>query len=572
MGEYTLPGQAPVSVVYPQEHQVDVDHGYNNVLGQNDDVVMEEPDPLEVTLNIDLPKTTRSAEGEPSTTVLHVNPSWHCVFVETVQQERIRCWIRIQFCGSPKQMEHRALVCKLQSLQVIGYQSRQVELTRRICGKRLLNKGGIIIHLDPVAINYNDASYGFTVSLSSYPCDRLDRRLRPDEPLPLTRQQNSAFCRRNLKELYNDTFSKDVVVTLSPSREQFYVHSVVLENYGYFRKLSEEQGNGGDRQSPFRLRRQGSSRVGLSSFSSTLTGVGDVDEDGFAQPLNMSSQLASQLQQQQQQQQESDANQGSTSSASAPLPPPLQSPPPPPALNRPRISLQVEGTSPNVFRAILHFMYMGHIPTTAASCFQSVVIPSTTSTGTPTAQPRAVETTGASTSAAPAAEPTSTTVAPSSAVATPAPVPTPAPGSAAAVETTSPFDFSWTELYDTAVRFQLVGLTRLARLVLISRLDTGSAVHELMTWAYQHDTLIPCYLSYIIETVHPDQFKDSSRGSQSNPQMNAAATISRANSESNNSSSTSVLWSYRDKCPKFGDILLKIVQMLDERRPVFTTL
>lgn len=138
-GESTLPPRAPISVICPQE-EGDRTGGYN---GQDDDVVMEE-DPLEVTLNMDLPKSTRSCEGEPSTTVLNVNPSWHCVFVETVQQGRIRCSLRIQFCGSSRRMEHRSLVCQLQSLQVIGYQSRQVEMTRRICGKNLLNKGGTI--------------------------------------------------------------------------------------------------------------------------------------------------------------------------------------------------------------------------------------------------------------------------------------------------------------------------------------------------------------------------------------------------------------------------------------------
>lgn len=138
LGESVLPSRAPISVIYPEE-----DGGYGGGQGEEQDIIMEEPDPLEVTLNIDLPKTTRSGEGEPSTTVLNVNPSWHCVFVEAVQQERIRCWIRIQFCGSSRQLEQRSLVCQLQSLQVIGYQSRQVELTRRICGKNLLNKGGI---------------------------------------------------------------------------------------------------------------------------------------------------------------------------------------------------------------------------------------------------------------------------------------------------------------------------------------------------------------------------------------------------------------------------------------------
>jgi hypothetical protein len=116
------------------------------------DYILEEeergPPPIEVTLNIDIPKSSRSPTvGIPSTTVLNVNPSWHVVFVETIQQQRIRTSIRIQFCLSPstsRLVEHRAKVRRLQTVQVIGYASRRVELSRRIQGQTLLNRGGLV--------------------------------------------------------------------------------------------------------------------------------------------------------------------------------------------------------------------------------------------------------------------------------------------------------------------------------------------------------------------------------------------------------------------------------------------
>lgn len=406
-----------------------------------------------------------------------------------------------------------------------------------------------------MAINYNDASYGFTVSLSSFTCDRLDYRYhRPDELLPLTRQQNSAFCRRNLKELYNDSSSKDVAVTLLPSQELFYVHSVVLENYGYFRALLEEQG--GNATGHARLRRQGSSRSGLGSFMTSLVGIGDVDEDGFAQPLDLHSfpttQLLQQQQQESSQQQQPPVSAASSSTSSSSLPPPS---PPPPRPSRPRISLEVEGVSPNVLRAILHFMYMGHIPTTGASCFRSSSPNSSVSSAAATT---AVGTAGSpSSSAAPSSTPSATET---------DRIPTPA----SILPTANPFDFAWTDLYDAAARFQLVGLTRLARLVLVSRLEPDSAVQELMTWAYQHENLIPCYVSFIIENVHPDHFKEDKMARPNTRASNRSGADRAGNG--GGGGSTSMLWDYRERCPKFGEILLMIVQMLDERRPVLATL
>jgi hypothetical protein len=351
-------------------------------------------------------------------------------------------------------------------------------------------------------------------------------------------------------ELYNDTFSKDVVVTLLPSKELFYVHSVVLENYGCFRTLLEEQGGraAAERQTRSRLRRQSSHLSALGSIASSLVGVGEVDENGFALPLNMNCLPTSQ---------QDRSDQGSSSSSSSLPPPPPTAPPR--LTTRPRIDLEIEGVSPNILRAILHFMYMGHIPTTSASCFRSTPPPAAPSTTTP--ETEAEETAGPPSSSSEVASTFRSSLESTQNPSVPTSTPT----------TTSPFDFSWTELYDAAVRYQLVGLTRLARLVLISRLEPDSSVRELMTWAYQHDSLIPCYLSYIIENVHPDHFKEGSGELTTQPhsRVNSSHGIS---ADKDGGSSTSMLWAYREKCPKFGEILLRIVQMLDERRPVMATL
>lgn len=150
--ETVLPAQAPISIYGPRNSG----GGMGDEEGAGGDLemdyILEEeeqgPPPIEVTLNVDIPKSSRPpTEGVPSTTVLNVNPSWHVVFVETIQQQRIRTSIRIQFCPSSstaRLVEHRCKVRRLQTVQVIGYASRRVELSRRIQGQTLLNRGGLI--------------------------------------------------------------------------------------------------------------------------------------------------------------------------------------------------------------------------------------------------------------------------------------------------------------------------------------------------------------------------------------------------------------------------------------------
>ncbi|KAF9148560.1 hypothetical protein BG015_009704 [Linnemannia schmuckeri] len=361
--ETVLPAQAPISIYGPRNNDGNMgdDGGAGGDLEM--DYILEEeeqgPPPIEVTLNVDIPKSSRPpTEGVPSTTVLNVNPSWHVVFVETIQHQRIRTSIRIQFCPSSstaRLIEHRSKVRRLQTVQVIGYASRRVELSRRIQGQTLLNRGGLIIHLDPASITFNEASYGFTLSLTSFEMDQLSRtrNSRPDIPLSLARQQNSAYCRRNLKEMYYDTISKDVAITLRPSGEVFYAHSIVLESHAYFRALVEQQNQ--SRGSPMAAGQDaGEEGTGMAVEIDAV-----VDEEGYAQPLRP------QLQQRSLDDQGSSrypyggagpfgtTGGGGNGSGLASQ-----------DRSRAKTVIEVNDTSPTVFRAVLHFMYMGHVPVT----------------------------------------------------------------------------------------------------------------------------------------------------------------------------------------------------------------
>ncbi|KAG0351238.1 hypothetical protein BG005_009296, partial [Podila minutissima] len=126
--------------------------------------------------------------------------SWHCVFVESIQHERVHAAVRVQYCVSPDSPSKADLVKRLKTVQVIGYESQQVEMSQRIVGEKLLARGGVTVHLDPVLISYNkNASYGFSLSFSSHTLG-LSSSTMPDEKLPLQKQQHAAYCRRNLKE------------------------------------------------------------------------------------------------------------------------------------------------------------------------------------------------------------------------------------------------------------------------------------------------------------------------------------------------------------------------------------
>ncbi|KAG9073315.1 hypothetical protein KI688_001107 [Linnemannia hyalina] len=369
--ETVLPAQAPISIYGPRNSGGGMgDDGSAGGDLEMDYILEEEeqgPPPIEVTLNVDIPKSSRPpTEGVPSTTVLNVNPSWHVVFVETIQQQRVRTSVRIQFCPSSstaRLVEHRSKVRRLQTVQVIGYASRRVELSRRIQGQALLNRGGLTIHLDPASITFNEASYGFTLSLTSFEIDQLSRtrNSRPDIPLPLARQQNSAYCRRNLKEMYYDIISKDVSITLRPSGEVFYAHSVVLESHAYFRALIEQQNQSS--QSSMAAAGQDAEDEGTRMMAVETEAV--VDEEGYAQPLRP------------QPQQRSSDRQGSSryphggggpfsiggggnGSGQASQ-----------DRSRAKIMIEVNDTSSVVFRAVLHFMYIGHVPVTGVFANQA---------------------------------------------------------------------------------------------------------------------------------------------------------------------------------------------------------
>ncbi|KAF9195079.1 hypothetical protein BGZ50_005144 [Haplosporangium sp. Z 11] len=554
----SLPPHAPISVHKPPPND---DHDVDMMTG-------EDEDPIEVTLNIDIPKSSRpTMEGVPAMTALSVNPSWHCVFIESVQQQRIQTSIRIQFCPSPvsrTQSEHRLKVQRLKSLQVIGYESRLVEMTRRIYGANLLKRGGITVHLDPTVITFNDASYGFTISLTSFVTERLCRASglssKPDEPLPLTRQQNSAYCRRNLKEMYYDTFSKDVIITLRPTGDVLYVHSVVLENYGHFRSLLEHA-----------VRESALQRAGDVHGDGSESAV---DEEGYAQPIRP-----------QDQQQQTQGRQGIGEHQR----------------NRRKTRIEIEGIGANVFRAVLHYMYIGHVPTAlSSSSSSSVSRPLQQSTTNAATMANAAA--GSDPSFSSSAESSHNNQAPVSDCRGSRQPPTNVASSsssttaevASASQTTvpvhqNPYEFSWRELYEAATRFQLSGLIHLSKVCLICRLDTKLAVKELFEWAYQYWELVPCYASFLIESLDvatlniPEWRGNGIDGTGTDPdvamqaetEMRMEAQLEEqvnldAGTDMGMPQRRSILGPYRTRCPRFNEIMVVFLHILNERNKVET--
>ncbi|KAG0377799.1 hypothetical protein BGX24_005442 [Mortierella sp. AD032] len=624
--ETVLPAQAPISIYGPRNSS----SGIGDDVGAGGDLemdyILEEeergPSPIEVTLNVDIPKSSRPPTvGVPSTTVLNVNPSWHVVFVETIQQQRIRTSIRIQFCPSSstaRLIEHRAKVRRLQTVQVIGYASQRVELSRRIQGQTLLNRGGLTIHLDPASITFNEASYGFTLSLSSFEIEQVSRtrNSRPDNPLPLARQQNSAYCRRNLKEMYNDTVSKDIAITLRPSGEVFYAHSVVLESHSYFRALMEQQhlsqsATGG--QDAEEEEAAGGMIVETEAV---------VDEEGYAQPLRPHPQ----------QQRTSRYPYGGTSGVYGAGGGGSGSVQTNQNRSRVKIMIEVNDTSPTVFRAVLHYMYMGHVPVTGvfqqqqqqpgspsaavgqtnmAGAAQDAGAPSiSTSTHTNNAggngndsgssslgmsgmealteaasiaatesNASASSSSAGSLSMAPSSSPltTVTTATPATATATATAAPgaaangtlTGATGATGATDPTPPVaagavsvtatmqigEFPWRELYEIATRYQLSGLMHLSKVSLLSRLDVEQAIRELFEWSYQYKSLIPAYVSFLIERV--DAMVLSSGG---------IGGTGGTGGDGGGGAGASILWPYHDLCPAFDEIMMEFMRLLNERR------
>ncbi|KAG0365089.1 hypothetical protein BGZ54_006875 [Gamsiella multidivaricata] len=603
--ESRLPPQAPFAVQSPHDLSRNTDDMHDiHMSSLEDDLLSPEGSsepPIEVTLNIDIPKrSSPAAAGDVSATVLSVNPSWHCIFIEQVHDRKIRTAVRVQFCpsivggggtsagGGTSRASggRREKVARLKSIQVVGYKSRQVELTRRIVGKRLIERGGILVHLDPSAISYNEASYGFTLCLTTFPPERLSHSsspsasIHPDEPLPLIRQQNSAYCRRNLKELYYDTISKDVAITVRPSGEVFYAHSVVLESFGFFRALLERAA----REAATSTDLSSGMGAGIGIGAGLRTGMGTqgveametntmdaamyassssnssninpssqyaVDEEGYARPLHptppppLTPPLAiPTLRQRQQrgtapevlQQDRADGIDTTTTTRT----------------NRVRTQVEIRGASPNIFRAILHYMYMGHIPTSLAEL---------TSTPTPTSQRRRPDSGRTEAVVEPARSdermegPGSNSIATVEREREGTDLSTGGQSSMAAPHTTN---FSWRDLYEAGQSFQISGLIQLSKLVLLARLDPELAIQELFEWAYLHWALVPSYAGFLIENMAPAMLRGEGAEDGEGGMKDGG--------EEEGWKRKSVMWRYHDRCPKFDDIMVVFLKMLNERK------
>lgn len=467
-----------------------------------------------------------------------------------------------------------------------------------------------IVHLDPTSVTFNEASYGFTLSLTSFEMDQLSRtrNSRRDTPLPLSRQQNSAYCRRNLKEMYYDTISKDVAITLRPSGEVFYAHSVVLESHAYFRALIEQQN-----QSQSAPARQNAEEVEGSGMAFETEAV--VDEEGYARPLRSQPQQGSSGSSRILHDGGRSFSTGRGRSDSG-----LGNQ----GRSRAKTLIEVNDTSPTVFRAVLHFMYMGHVPVTgvfanqtpqqqlqqqrqqAAASFSTggqanaagtiqdtgtgtssmlatalavnasaglepgsnssgmtgmeVLTAAATLAATETASGTSSSSTsglsselGSSTADQPIGPPLSSLTPIVSSAGAPTPT-THATGATttnanrnthvaatllpATTTTTIVGEFPWREVYAIATRYQLSGLMHLAKVALLSRLDVDRATRELFEWAYHYKSLIPAYVSFLIERVD--------------------ATVLNGR--------RSILWPYHDLCPAYDEIMMDFMRLLSERK------
>ncbi|KAG0340361.1 hypothetical protein BG004_006456 [Podila humilis] len=672
--EVTLPPQPPAVIYDPST----LPFGNNDsqdveMTGQNNDDFG-----YEVTLNIDVPKTTGCAEGKPKITVVNAHPSWYCIFIESIHHQRVQAAVRIQFCAKvPKSIQDGLdRVRGLQTIQVVGYESQQVEMSQKIVGDRLLERGGVIVHLDPAVISYNkDASFGFTLSLSSLPLTMLTAT-RDDVLLPVQKQRRAAFCRRNLKEMYYDNASKDVAIfvmkprsqahstsssfsppssRLSPSSsstrdngrqqsqvlEVFYAHSVILESFSYFRARYETATVARD-------------QAIAAAFASA--------DEGFARPLR--EQMLMQQQQQQQPHQYvqqahgacatssapnmasfssfSAASSSSASVLSIPLPPFAQSQSNPQADPRQdpqqrqtaaeRIQLCLENVSPNVFRAVLHFMYMGQVPTVASGSSAERVATSTTTTvtspgsatatsGTMVQSPRQESRSAGSSSTSAIHAPHEAPFVPTTTLAQPDPsnrsepvlshsprlhpgtsmVESPcqigsrtttnsngnssgdgngngsgtgnrnhnhtqtnttatrssSPPAHSTLEASSskdPLDFSWKDVYEASIMFELQELTHMASLALVSGLQPETVLKELFEWVYRFEKLVPLYVDYVVRHVPCQLLENSRQRLVSGRGNNGLATA-------NGGSGRSALWQYRN-LPGYEKIVQALLRAL----------
>ncbi|KAG0089413.1 hypothetical protein BGZ93_009867 [Podila epicladia] len=572
-GDIELPPRSPVQTYDPATLPFD-DMNDTEMEGDEDDNVVE------VTLNMDIPKTTRHADGKPIVTVLNVQSSWHCVFVESIQHERVHTAVRVQYCVSPDCPSKADLVKRLKTVQVIGYESRQVEMSQRIVGEKLLVRGGVTVHLDPALISYNkNASYGFSLSFSSYTLG-LTSSTTPDEKLPLQKQQHAAYCRRNLKEMYLDNASKDVAIYIMkpaprpgidtesrlgargvpehqqqnqgasssssiirpPSRvpsvgpsgthsstpatenqtvpnnttsvtssvlEVFYAHSVILECYEYFRSRYE---------------------IAAIARNQSIAAASASDE-GYARPLR------EQLQQQQQQARgpyslSGSSNQGSSPSISSAMPPPLQRPQnqQPQTPHHPsteRVQMCLDNVHPNVFRAVLHFMYIGQVPT--------AVFKGSSATSTITTLGEASQDASSS--------------------------------SITSGGYKDPLDFSWRQIFEASLKFDIKELSHMACLVLATDLRPESVLAELFEWAYQFEKLVPLYVEFVVQHVPRQMLENRQSGRYGQGGRGQVLDFGVGGGGVTEDLPKSPLWQYRGS-PAFDRILQEILRVLAMRKPV----
>ncbi|KAG0020789.1 hypothetical protein BGZ81_009198, partial [Podila clonocystis] len=310
----------------------------------------------------------------------------------------------------------------------------------------------------------------------------------------------------------NQTVPNSTASTTSQVLEVFYAHSVILECYEYFRSRYE---------------------VAAVARNQSIAAASASDE-GYARPLR------EQLQQQQQQQQQQQArglnsgsgsSQGTSSLSSSGIPvPPLQCPQnqQPQAPQHPsteRVQICLDNVHPNVFRAVLHFMYIGQVPTAVSK--------GTGTTTTTLDEPNQDASSSSTTSSGPK----------------------------------DPLDFSWRQIFEASLQFDIKELSHMACLVLATDLRPESVLAELFEWAYRFEKLVPLYVEFVVQHV-PRQMLESRRsggygqgGRGQGPGFGLGGGTEGL--------PKSPLWKYRDS-PAFDKILQEILRVLAMRKPVMS--
>lgn len=212
------------------------------------------------------------------------------------------------------------------------------------------------------------------------------------------------------------------------------------------------------------------------------------------------------------------------------MPPPLQRPQnqQAQALQHPsteRVQICLSNVHPNVFRAVLHFMYIGQVPTAVSKGS------STTATLGETNQD---------------ASSSSTT-----------------PGGVK-----DPLDFSWRQIFEASLQFDIKELSHMACLVLVTDLRPESVLAELFEWAYRFEKLVPLYVEFVVQHV-PRQMLESRRSGGYEGYGGQGGLGVGAGGGGAEGLPKSPLWQYRDS-PAFDRILQEILRVLAMRKPVMS--